>query len=235
MIRHYWPRALPDDERLALPFFDLIGLRYILSSDRLEHAGTQVAQIEGPGGTFSVYERPSPLPRAFVVHALDVVDPGPGGDETQAVLDHLLHPEFEPRDAVVVTPDGAADLPLVAPRSAARAVRFVTDAPTEIALEVADGPAGYLVLADSYMSGWSVEIDGEPASIARGNLFMRTVAIPAGAVDVRFSYSTPGLFGGAMLTILSLLGSIALGSVAIRSRARIRRSENPRGTGDSAG
>jgi hypothetical protein len=208
MIRGYWPRALPDDDRLQRPFFDLVGLRYLLSTDALRHAGAAVgpALVGADGRTFRIYERPGALPRAFVVHARRILA------DDEAVVAALLEEDLRPRAAVLLTPAEAAriaDRP-PEPSGGARTVRFATDLPDEIVLEVGAGPAGDLLLADTALSGWTATVDGRPAPIARGDLFMRTVPVPAGACRVEFRYRTPGLHAGLILSACALLAALAL-------------------------
>lgn len=224
MIRGYWPRTLPDDERLELPFYDLIGLRYVLSMHELEHAGTPVGPtITGPGGTFRIHERSTALPRAFVVH--DRVEL----DDDDAVIEAMLAKDLSPRAAVLLTPDAVERLPERPPVIATdpRRVRFVHDTPDAITLEVGDGPAGDLVLRDAAISGWSATVDGEPAPVVRGNLFMRTIPIPAGATRVELTYRTPGLVAGIVITGSGLLACGWLLLIGLRGRGRSRRTAEP--------
>ncbi|MFO1051896.1 MAG: hypothetical protein U1F36_06755 [Planctomycetota bacterium] len=202
MIRSYWPRTFPDDERLERPFFDLIGLRYLVSKVPLRHAGTQVGPTAiGPHATpFYVYERASALPRAFVVHDLLEVP------DDEAATRALIAPDFAPRKAVLVTPTQREGLPMPTERvSDPRTVRFTTDDPDHLVLEVGDGAAGYLLCCDAAMGGWTARVDDRPVEIHRGDLFMRVVAVPAGACRVEFRYTAPGLYVGCVVTLVALL------------------------------
>ncbi len=214
MIRTYWPRSFPDDERLERPFFDLIGLRYLVSQVPLAHAGTRVGPSEiGPRATpFFVYERSSALPRAFVVHDLLEVP------DDEAATRALIAPDFAPRQAVLVTPEQREGLPMPTARaSGPRTVRFATDDPDHLVLEVGDGEAGYLLCCDAALRGWTARVDDRPAEIHRGDLFMRVVAVPAGPCRVEFRYTAPGLYVGCVVTLLAIL-------ILVVSWLRTRRS-----------
>ena len=221
MIRNYWPKTLPDDLRLERPFFDLIGLRFVVSTVALEHAGRRVGPERiGPRGTpFYVYEREAALPRAFVVHALrEVADDG-------AAARAMVATDFEPRAALLTDPETALALGARAHDPAPpipRAVRFVTADPDHVVLEVEAGPAGYLVCADAPMRGWTATLDGAPTPIHRGDLFMRVVAVPASAARVEFHYSPPGLFAGILISTLAALGVAAALLRLLRSSRRRR-------------
>ena len=207
MHREFWPLALLDDDRLTLPFFDLLGLRYLLATQPLVHAGRKVGpEWKGPGGEFFVYERPSPLPRAFVVGATRSV----GSDDL--VVAALVSREFRPREEVLLVPEDAVKLLTVPldPASNQRRARFTLDSNNHIVIAVEDGPPGLLVLADTCMSGWTATVDGRPTEIVRGNLFCRVVPLPAGACTVDMRYRTPRLFSGAVLTCLAALALVLL-------------------------
>ncbi len=213
MVRDYMPGGLLDDERLRLPWFDVIGLRYVLAIEPMRHAGVQVGpELRGPGGAFYVYERPSALSRAWTVPTLRVV-----ADEA-AMLQAVIAPDLQPRAAAVVTAETArlVDAPGPALRDYTpgarleRDVRFVVDDGKNVVLEVAAGEAGFLVLADTWLPGWACRIGDAIVPILRGNLCQRVVPLPAGAVTVRFSYFTPGLGEGLVWSGLALLLCVVL-------------------------
>ncbi|MEM7204625.1 MAG: YfhO family protein [Planctomycetota bacterium] len=215
LLREFWIRALPDPpgspQRGALlqhPYLDLLGVRYVLSTTELKHAGSPVGpQWSGPSGEVFIYERQNALPRAFTVPRLDVL---PNDD---AVIEALVAPEFAPRQAALITQADAAELVDPAPRApeaSNRAVRFVRDVPNEIVLDVAEGPAAYLILTDTYMSGWTATVGGQAAHMRRVNLFMRGVYIPAGTTKIEFRYQTPRLLAGTAVTGLAMIALFAL-------------------------
>ncbi len=215
MMRGYWPKDFPDDTRLERPMFDLFGLRYVLSTERLQHAGRKTdVELHGPGGDFYVYERPSALPRAFVVPAVRELP------DDDAVVAALVARDLEPRAAVLLTPTERRRLgdATGSPGAADRRARFVRDVPDHVVLDVDAGPAGFLVLADSALTGWTATIDDRPTAIARGDLFMRVVALPAGPCRVEFRYTPPGLTSGIWLTSIGLAALIALLAIGFRSR-----------------
>ncbi len=183
--------AYPFPSPLEHPLLDLLGVRYVLATEPLQHAGARVGPaLRGPRGEFFVYERPHPLPRAFTVPALRALP-----DDADVVA-ALADPGLAPRAAAFVL---AADAPPSAPAptdATPRAVRFVTDLPTAIELEVDAGSAPWLVLADTFLPGWSASVDGEPVPIRRANHSQRVVPLHDRACRVRFVYSCPGLVPG---------------------------------------
>ncbi len=197
----YVATCLPDDVRvLQHPLFDLLGLRYVLSTQPLLHAGTRTGpELRGPGGEFFVYERPSALPRAFVAGQLTVA----ANDD--AVLQAITDPAFAPHATIYATRDdvGGRRLPAPEPAAAQRAVHFRRDHATAIDLAVDDGPAGWLLLADTWMPGWTATIDGRDAPVLRADHALRAVELPAGSCTVAFRYTPPGQRLGCALTALA--------------------------------
>lgn len=57
-----------------------------------------------------------------------------------------------------------------------------------------------------YEKGWTAEVNGEPAEIYRVNVGFMAVVVPRGEkVVIDFTYRTPGLTAGILITLLSLL------------------------------
>ncbi|MHC5065015.1 MAG: glycosyltransferase family protein [Planctomycetota bacterium] len=226
-----WPMTLPDAPALGSRALDLLGLRFILSSEELEHAGSPVGpEIAGAGGKrFYIYERPQAMPRAFFVPRLRIMP------DDQQVLEAMV-PEpgtgsgFDPREAVLVTADQAASLPKLEQQerdqaATGREVSFLLDDPQEIRMHIEAGPPGYLVLADAALPGWQARVNEEEQHFARGNLFMRVLPVPGQAVEVHYSYQAPGLGRGLLLSTAALLCMIAGAWNCLHSRRRRHRVE----------
>ena len=219
------PGALPDDARLELPWWDLVGVRFLLSPMQVDHGGARVGphlvsselDRESSLREFFVYERPHPLPRAFVVPTLRSVA------DDDAELDAALLPDLQPRAYALMTPDEVARLgaPLPpAPASAERKVHFLFESTKRLTLQVDAGAAGYLVLADTWLPGWTATVDGKPAPIARGNVYQRVMALPDQACRIEFRYQAPGFLTGLALAAAALLVLLALWWMAWRRGRR---------------
>lgn len=216
MLRAYWPKSFPNDERLQRPLFDLMGVRYVLATVPMRFAGTEVlAQVRG-ADSFYVYERQHALPRAFVVPAWRQLA---NEDEIVAAL---IAPNLDPRGEVLVTPDQAQALSEHAGAAGAqqRAVRFVADTANAVTLTVEAGPPGFLVMSDALMAGWTATVDDTPVPITRGNLFMRVVPLGSQALEVRLHFSTPSLPIGAGVSLLACLALTGLWFVRRRGHER---------------
>jgi len=207
--------TLPDDERLRHPLLDLLGVRYVLATTPLQHAGLRVGPaLRGPGGEFFVHERTSSLPRAFAVQRLEVLA------DDAAVLDAIGSPGFAPRRQVYVSaidpglPSATADVAAADVAAAARTVRFVADHPTRLELEVEAGPQPWLVCTDTFLPGWWATVDGRQAPIVRGDHDLRVVELPPTRCRVVFGYMAPGLVVGSWLAVGAVVAWFAMALVA---------------------
>ena len=207
ILRGFVCDALPDDERLGLPWWDLMGLRYVLATVPMQHAGQRVGpDVKGPRGESFVYERPHVMPRAWIVPELRVVD-----DQTKLV-DALVAKDLDPRAAAFVGTADAALLGAVVadPAAAKRSVEFVYEDSKRVILKVGAGAPGYLVLADTFFPGWLATIDDQPVPIARGNLYQRVVALPAQGGTVQFRFRAEGFRAGLGLGAVAGVGLLVM-------------------------
>ncbi len=205
MIRSFWIKALPADERLQLGLFDLFGVRYLLATEELPALGQPaIPPLSGPGGGFWVYERKSALPRAFLVERAEILD------DDQLAIARLIAKDFQPRKTMLLHPTGEGDPGQLdtsqhSAESLARAhVRFVTDEPAQTTLLVTDSPGAWLVLTDTAMSHWNATIDSGEVAWHRADLCFRAVWVPPGDHEIGFSYDATPFRHGLFVTAFAL-------------------------------
>ncbi|MAD34880.1 MAG: hypothetical protein CMJ88_14140, partial [Planctomycetes bacterium] len=209
---------------LRHPWFDLVGLRYVLTDEGdLDAPPYGLGDAVGPRlegrGVFTVHERGAALPRAFVAPRVAVLE------DDEEVLTALTAEALDPAAQAYVV---RSDLPATAgPTVGAtatsakpRAVTFVRDDPARIELDVAAGPGRALVLSDAFLPGWSVSIDGEPAEALRCNHSQRLVLVPARACRVVWTYRAPGLDLGLAIALAGAAAAVAVMLLIRRRRAR---------------
>ncbi|MBK9302718.1 MAG: hypothetical protein IPM94_02200 [bacterium] len=176
------------------------------------------ADIEaGPvmAGDSTLYRNLSALPRARLVGEW-----APVSGDLAGFLDRLQAGR-EPVARRVLLDRAPSPAP-VAVAQALPAVAYVRDELNEVVLRAAPPAPSVLVLADLWLPGWSVTVDGAPATLLVADHMLRAVALPAGEHEVRFVYRDPALRRGLALTVCGVVLLLALavaGSVpALRRR-----------------
>ena len=182
-----------------------------------EHHWPIVATGLGSGpncrtGAATVARNPSVLPRAYVVpHALVV--------EVDDLRSVARLATIDPRRAVLMTRDPLASLGTTAARQSFRAAEWASTDPDRLVLRVRTTGPGLLVVADTWMPGWSAWVDGQVATVERGNHAQRVVALPtAGPHEVRMTYQAPGLRPGLAITLGASVAWVALAAWSYRRR-----------------
>ena len=164
------------------------------------------------GSTFAVHRNPSAMPRAYVVPRAEVAP-----DDAALVARFR---ETDAREAVLMPAD-----PLgkdTSHRQPFTPAEWASDDPDRLVLRVETEAPGLLVVADTWMPGWSAEVDGQPAPVFRGNRAQKVIPLPdPGRHEVVLSYRTPGLTLGLALTTASALiwAILILPPLARRNRA----------------
>jgi len=156
------------------------------------------------------------MPRAYVVPRAEV------GAGDGALIEGRLA-GIDPKEAVFMTRDPLAGLPIAQPRQSFRAAEWASSDPDRIVLRVATENPGLLVVADTWMPGWTATVDGHDAAVERGNHAQRVVALPeAGRHEVVLTYRAPGFRLGWLITMGSVVVWLGLAGVGlIRRRALI--------------
>jgi hypothetical protein len=66
-------------------------------------------------------------------------------------------------------------------------------------------PAGSaLIVSENFYPGWTVRVDGKPATIARADYTLIGVELPTGAKSVQLRFDSAPFHTGKLLTLLSL-------------------------------
>lgn len=196
---------------LDLAAVRLIGVPTTLQAWKDLRAFVEELTPHGGNADIIVYENPTALPRAYVVHHTEPAPP------VAELMPRLADPAYDPFVSVYV--EGPA--PIVAGPDAppyGHAATFVRDDETVVELEATAEAAGLLVLADAYYPGWTATLDGAPATIVPVNHLFRGVAVPAGTHRVRFEYR-PWRIGAGMIAS-GLAACVLVGLVVAGRRAQ---------------
>ena len=75
----------------------------------------------------------------------------------------------------------------------------------------------WLVLSDTYYTGWTASIDGQPTTVLRGDVLFRVVAVPGGEHDVEFRFEPISVKLGVAISLVSL--AVVVAGLVLAGRA----------------
>ncbi len=156
--------------------------------------------------TAAMWENLDVLPRAFLVHASQIVP-------DDQVIARLQDPAFDPR-RVVFLAEGESLVESGRSDERDDRVEIVKYEPERVTIRVETTRASYLVLADTWYPGWVAMVDGQTATIARADYIFRAIKLDAGEHQVVFEYRPASFWWGAAISGIAVLFAIG---IAVRS------------------
>jgi hypothetical protein len=184
-------RGIEEDIKERLPYYSLLGVKYILMPSQIRFNETPV--VEGKkdipclpviyNNEVKIYENPHALPRSFITHDFEIVS-------SKEVQVDPLGCQVKPQHPIV---DRRSDDQKQEKEGASiQEYRF-----NSVVIEASLEHPGLLVLSDVYFDGWEVYVDEEPDKIFRVNGLMRGVLLQKGEHSVEFRYMPKALKLGA--------------------------------------
>lgn len=167
----------------------------------------------------SLYRDRMALPRAWLTGELRQVL------STPMALAAARESRLESPPFVAVREDAVPLPKLDAHATDPSSITWITDRPDRLELEVeVSGRAG-LVLADTFASGWTAQVNGSPTTLYPAFEALRLVILPAsGRHRVTFQYQTPGLMEGAVVSGVCLFLLMGMGGgLLLRRRSSLAR------------
>ncbi|MCC7355844.1 MAG: oligosaccharide flippase family protein, partial [Anaerolineae bacterium] len=191
---------LSDVPSLDSPLLHLLGVRYLLTTQTITNTGWTLVYDD----EVKIYRNERAAPRAFIVHSAHVVPPA-WVSLSLTTYDLRRTVLLADRDAPTAYAVGCQDC------VSSSQPAIISYRPNEVVISATLDAPGWLVLTDSYFSGWRA-YDGErEVPILQANGAFRAVQLEAGAHTVRFRYSPLsvriGLYG-------SFLAAMALALLA---------------------
>jgi hypothetical protein len=206
-------------ENTDSPLLDLLNVKYVVSAEPLDGKWDSVYDDTTNGGEVRVYRNPDVLPRAFVVHHVEVVN------SAEQSLARLTDREFDYRTTVILEGEPVSGISLPdEPVPTPDEVRIVRYAPERTEVQTHTSADGFLILTDGYDPGWRAELDGQPVEIHVANHAFRAVALPAGEHQVTFIYNPPPFKIGLGISLFTWAGVVvaAIGLFLVDCRPALR-------------
>jgi hypothetical protein len=147
-----------------------------------------------------LYENRGARKRAYAVHRIVRVETP--AEAVQAIASGAARP-----DRAVVVEDPTAPTPTGTGPST---VTITADEPTHVELDAEMTGDGYVVLADTTYPGWQATVDGTATTLYAANGLFRTVFVPNGAHQVRFTYTPRALYRGLAISLITLVAALVL-------------------------
>jgi hypothetical protein len=193
----------------------VLGARYVVAEPgyRIPRGAPRTLAAVYRGRDATIVANAAAAPRVLVPGALRVTAEEAG---TRAAIAEAA---FDPRTTVAVERDQAGVAALVREPVARGTAAIVRERNASVTLRTQLDRRGLVMLDDDFTDGWRVRVDGRPATALHVDDVMRGVIVPAGAHEVTWSYTVPGLALGVAITLLTLLGLIGA-AVALRLRGR---------------
>ena len=196
--------------RVRQAVLDRMAVAYIIAT-KSDNSWPMLASGRWKRQTYAVMSNATCLPRAYVVPCAS-----PLPEQPQAVLSAMC--QMNPRETVLMRTDPLETV--TSERQPFTPATWSSMDPDHVIIHVQTYFPGLLVIADTWMPGWTATVNGRPAYVHRGNHSQRIVAIPtSGFHEIQLKYTPPGLQLGTILSGLSLLVWIML-YVAAQLRSR---------------
>jgi hypothetical protein len=137
-------------------------------------------------------------------------------DDDETLESYLLDENWSPSQTVILADETPLVAEELAPMTNLSFFEVSEDSPARKRFRVVTDGVGYLVLAQTWYPGWSVEVDGSSQKLYRANLNFMAVELPSGGGEVTFRYQPRLNWLTPVITLVSFslsLGLLALGLI----------------------
>jgi hypothetical protein len=178
---------------------DLVNLKYVLLAPGTPSPGLKFQLVyDGPDGR--IYQNRNVFPRAFLVpHARTCLD-----DSSALALIRSGQVDLGREVVIAGCPH------LLSGSSFSGNVKVEDYQPQRVIVSADVRSPAILVLTDTYDSDWRAWVDGHKVPLLRADFAFRAVALGPGSHKVKFLYRPVSVVVGLVLSIIALVGTVAL-------------------------
>jgi hypothetical protein len=194
-----------------LPYYSLMGVRYILMPSWFDPDGAGFDLPLIYDKELKIFENPDALPRAFMAF--------PFRDDTSFAT-ALQSARQTGKSSFLL---GGPVLREGAARGIFKEASILNYGANRVVVEARSEKPGVLVLSDVLAPGWQVRVNGEPEPVFPVNNLIRGVLLDKGKNIVEYVYSPPGFKRGVYLFIAGLICLAASFIPSIPWRALVRK------------
>jgi hypothetical protein len=201
------------DSGLDSPLVDVLNVRYIVIPATTPQDQVVPRFERGVRAVYAdehvrVLENPNVLPRAWMVHSVEQVQPGQAVHKLAAgaVNPSQVALIEEPPPKLATPADGVPD-----------DVRVVSYAPDRLSLRTTSTAAGLVVLSEVYYAAWHAYVDGQPAPVYVANHVLRAVAVPAGVHHLELRFESAALAAGLIISVAAAAALLGLAIDRVRA------------------
>lgn len=178
-------------------FLDMMNVRYVIVSPQSGYSHLAGASKVFEEGSYAVYERPSVLPRAYLVHQARLAS------SPKSALRIMSEASFDPCTMVVLERSTAGSDQTAGAAVDTDTATVLSYGSDDVSVQTVTAQESYLVLSDTYYPGWQAEIDGKSAPLMQANYLFRAVRVPAGNHVVRFAFRPAVVAIGGLISLFS--------------------------------
>ncbi|MFN0207002.1 MAG: hypothetical protein ACKVS6_11935 [Planctomycetota bacterium] len=172
---------------------DLFGVSVVVSRERIERADLE-AVVQRFG--FFAYKRKIALGRAWIAPAAKHVS------SDAELLKIGMSPEFHPAKLAILE---GKNVELGPAGSGGGKITIEDISNREVLFKIRGTGGGYFTESAHACAGWTATLNGFPAKLYRANRYGRSVYVPPGDHEIRFTYLPRSFVLGSFISIICIL------------------------------
>jgi len=174
----------------------LLGIKYMLSPPDTPPLDGDYNVIYNQDLT--IYQDANYIPKCFIAHQYKVIKEG------KEIFRELLSPDFNPRSTVILEEESFPNISEYSKSTNQDLVVIDKYSPNEIQINSRSDRDGFLILLDSYYSGWKAYVDEKETKIYQADYLFRAIRIEKGSHKIEYIFRPVLLKIGLVLSLLSL-------------------------------